>query len=1805
MSYWYGTETNKYGRDLDPTKVSTYIRSGYLAEIDYGTRTSAEFGSAPARVLFTVADRCLPNTTCDSAHPANWPDVPWDQSCTASTCLQSGPSFWTAKRLSTVSTQVWGGTAYRDVEKWTLTHTYPDPGDGTRAGLWLSAISHTGLVGGTASVPDVTFTGVQMPNRVDTIDGSPAMNWWRIASIRNDAGGEVSVGYSAPDCVAGSRMPASPETNTLRCYPVLWTPQGATGQITDWFHKYVVNTVSETDHTGGAPRVLTSYTYIGSPAWHYTDDDGLTPASSRTWSVWRGYERVGTTKGDPGEQSYGEIQYFRGMNGDHLPSGTRTASLTDTRGGTFTDSDVFAGQARERITFAGPGGAEVSDILTDPWQSAPTASRTVNGVTTQARFLNSTVDDQRIALDGGRGFMETKTVTEYDQYGAVTRKTDYGDVSNPNDDQCTQYTYARNTTAWLMSYTSRVQTYALRCDQTPTSADQIIGDAKTSFDGQAWGTAPTKGDVTQVDTLSAWSNGAPTYITMTRSQYDANGRVTDTWDVDNNHTTTAYTPPTGGPVTRTTVTNPLGWVTTTEREPAWGLTTGITDPNGRRTDVTYDSLGRTTAVWLPGRAKGVRSANMTYAYLIRSDGPSAITTQTLNPNGGYITTYQLFDSLLRPRQTQATAVGAAGGRILTDTLYDTAGRAYKQNAAYVADGTPGTTLFVPSGDNQIADQTVTLFDGADRPTVSILRAFGVEQWRSSTVYGGDHTDVTPPPGGVAASTIIDARGRTTALREYHGATLTGPYDTTQYTFNAKNLPATITDPVGNVWSFAYDVQGRPITATDPDKGTSTKTYDAGGRVRTTTDGLGRTLAYTYDALGRMTAEYDGSTTGPKLSETTYDTLAKGQVTSSTRWVGANAYTTTVLGYDPMYRPTGKKVTIPAVEGALAGTYQFTSTYKPDGSPATLIMPPAGGLAQEVLTYNYTDLGQPTTLGGANTYVTQADYTRLGEPAVLTLSTGGPIAQVGYYYDETTRRPTRFLDVRQTAPSTVADLNLSYDAAGNVTKLADTPTGGTPDTQCFDYDGKRRLTEAWTPSSGDCTAAPSTAALGGPAPYWQSFTYDAVGDRSSLVEHAASGNATTTYAYPAAATPQPHTVTSTTTVDSSGSRTVNYGYDAAGHTLTRPSGSGTQTFTWDAEGHIATVNDTGGGGTSSFIYDTSGTRLIRHDATGATLYLPGMELRANPVGQTSCTRYYSFGGTTVAQRTSAGVTWLMSDQQGTTQVAIAAAGSQAVSQRRQKPFGEPRGSAPAWPNQQGFVNGTNDPDGLVHLGARDYDPETGRFLSGDPVLDTSNPQAMTGYSYAGNTPLTASDPSGLMYMVSGSGGGGGSSSAPPPTPPPSPKPAPTKPAPPPHCEWWDVGCKAKQAFTTAVNWVGDHKAEVVGFAVGAVVGIGCGVAIGWTGVGAVACGALAGAAGSAATYLMQTQVEHTSEFSWGGLALNVGIGAVTGAIGGALGSMAGAAIKAGAGTLFSQGIKAGLSSAAKAAGQEGMDILAGKVTGGLLSNAAKSVADSAAGDAVNTAKSCLINSFVAGTLVTLANGTARAIEDIHPGNLVLTADPKSGKVQPHAVTATINGLGAKQLVDIDVADHGHLTATEGHPFWVQSRNAWVEAGKLQVGDQVVTPTGALLAVVSVRDFTAYQRVYNLSVDEVHTYFVATTGAPVLVHNCGPEGLIDLDAASASGTRADRNFFTQAGRALQKHLNRVGTGSRWPPVSPQTAGQYNAIGQDMLDEILTNPNSVANLDFGRINGVFQDTLDVFLPDGRGARFDLNGIFSGFLD
>ena len=72
-----------------------------------------------------------------------------------------------------------------------------------------------------------------------------------------------------------------------------------------------------------------------------------------------------------------------------------------------------------------------------------------------------------------------------------------------------------------------------------------------------------------------------------------------------------------------------------------------------------------------------------------------MTTQRLNPAGNYVTSYALYDGLLRPRQTQAPSPGGSGGMVLTDTFYSTADQMKTSYGAYYNSGNLGVNLLTP------------------------------------------------------------------------------------------------------------------------------------------------------------------------------------------------------------------------------------------------------------------------------------------------------------------------------------------------------------------------------------------------------------------------------------------------------------------------------------------------------------------------------------------------------------------------------------------------------------------------------------------------------------------------------------------------------------------------------------------------------------------------------------------------------------------------------------------------------------------------------------------------------------------------------------------------------------------------------------------------------------------------------------------------------------------------------------------------------------------------------------------------------
>ncbi|WP_189912933.1 RHS repeat-associated core domain-containing protein, partial [Streptomyces albogriseolus] len=159
-----------------------------------------------------------------------------------------------------------------------------------------------------------------------------------------------------------------------------------------------------------------------------------------------------------------------------------------------------------------------------------------------------------------------------------------------------------------------------------------------------------------------------------------------------------------------------------------------------------------------------------------------------------------------------------------------------------------------------------------------------------------------------------------------------------------------------------------------------------------------------------------------------------------------------------------------------------------------------------------------------------------------------------------------------------------------------------------------------------------------------------------------------------------------------------------------------------------------------------------------------EVRLTVKGTTktvSGTRYYTANGQTIAVRTAVSGTsgtklsFLAADHHGTSNVAIEA-GTFTPTKRYTTPFGAPRGPQQygPWPDDKGFLGNPRDTNtGLTHIGARAYDPETGQFISVDPLLELDKHQTLNGYSYAAQSPLTHSDPTGMGLACGGAGGAG--------------------------------------------------------------------------------------------------------------------------------------------------------------------------------------------------------------------------------------------------------------------------------------------------------------------------------------------------------------------------------------------------------------------------------------------------------------------
>ncbi|MFF0087790.1 Hint domain-containing protein [Streptomyces canus] len=143
------------------------------------------------------------------------------------------------------------------------------------------------------------------------------------------------------------------------------------------------------------------------------------------------------------------------------------------------------------------------------------------------------------------------------------------------------------------------------------------------------------------------------------------------------------------------------------------------------------------------------------------------------------------------------------------------------------------------------------------------------------------------------------------------------------------------------------------------------------------------------------------------------------------------------------------------------------------------------------------------------------------------------------------------------------------------------------------------------------------------------------------------------------------------------------------------------------------------------------------------------------------------------------------------------------------------------------------------------------------------------------------------------------------------------------------------------------------------------------------------------------------------------------------------------------------------------------------------------------------SFTPSTPVLLKNGKTKPIGKVKPGDKVAAADPQTGKRKgARTVTARIVH-NDNDLVDVTIrgADGKSATlhATANHPFWDDTAQSWIPAGDLEPGHVLDTATNQHAQVVGVETRPGQGAMYNLTVEQLHTYYVLTGQTPVLVHN----------------------------------------------------------------------------------------------------------------
>ena len=170
-------------------------------------------------------------------------------------------------------------------------------------------------------------------------------------------------------------------------------------------------------------------------------------------------------------------------------------------------------------------------------------------------------------------------------------------------------------------------------------------------------------------------------------------------------------------------------------------------------------------------------------------------------------------------------------------------------------------------------------------------------------------------------------------------------------------------------------------------------------------------------------------------------------------------------------------------------------------------------------------------------------------------------------------------------------------------------------------------------------------------------------------------------------------------------------------------------------------------------------------------------------------------------------------------------------------------------------------------------------------------------------------------------------------------------------------------------------------------------------------------------------------------------------------------------------------------------------------------------------------FAAGTAVATPRGDV-AIEDLQPGDRVLSLDRASGAVVPVTVTH-VRVHRDRRFRFLELPGGERLGVTDNHPVFEAQSGRFVPAGRLSNASRLVLLAGDAAELGSGPRLAGEGRgdVYDLSVTGDHVFFAAG----VLVHNKSPDASPPADANLCAGSS-------------------VGACRTWPGVPPDAIHGY---------------------------------------------------------